>query len=670
MPDSNQSNNSQSNNNPPADVEVKIKSITVQTGITACLDGKPVKLPNWKQGKDLDDNGEGSKRPGVFASGGTEPGNLELVVKVKGAATGNKITLTGKLGDMVYTAAVEINPNETAESTQTVIAVPRSYPEGFERLYGHMEWTMENGSGNGDASSETVPIEKTLLELYWIYGPPGKMYKKGVWVEVLRLVNSISPGLKTRFKIMQRIINYCHASTSLEYDSASGASHYGVGCFGGAFQLEKYLEKVYPLCNCYDQAAAVQTFLGALGIDATWIYMKPFGYLKHAGLIGRGLGNNPFYLHEPPGPGNIGENNPNRTGFGSHSFCLIKEDDTHRDGFILDSCQGPHLGVDQPQQYLDESIDRKTELYGSVSYLPRPGTVNDMIQCGGVVNVEGVTTMQDDTGNCIPKCNQEPKTMAFRSNTGIEDLGKNMRLGGGVVFDWQTLIKCPALKKESWQLDYQTIRPGRGHAEGEWCFSRKLAGKTRHMRIEVFVSNKDIDESKNHLLVRAMSNNMPETPYSKNSSRGAPGHLSVVSGTPGFNASIWVFHNVCVLIETRESSVDIEPINQWIHEQVKNHVQDDLSGHLPVIDSVTASAGQIKTGEEVSIDIKIPKGGNKKQLKIEFHMDGDYLRLIRQKKNSLTFKGKQPGKAVVSVVVTDTRTLLCSHQYNVEIEVV
>jgi len=379
---------------------VEILSITVAGQITACLNGKPVKLPNWVPGIDLND-GNGSPRPGVFDI--TAPGrynSLEVRVKVKGLRDKETSKLTGKLLDLTFTAILTgDNVTGTTGKEMTVTAVPGNIPGYFKQVRGDMEWFLDK---------HKKPFQKTYLEIYWIYGPPGEMYKKGVWIEVLRLLVSHCTGLTDKEKIIQRIVNYCHARTRLQYDSKGAAARYAEAYWGGYFKLKAFLEQAHPLCNCYDQAGALQTLIGALGIKLTWIYMEPFGFINRTSLIGRGATNNPVFLNNLT-PEIVPGNDPNRTQFGAHSFCLREKEDKHP--VVLDACLGPILADVSPRQYLEIIID---------STRGNPGKLSDMYTCTGIIDLHAFNCL---VGVCEKLKNKDKKIKEFKKKIDFDSIG-------------------------------------------------------------------------------------------------------------------------------------------------------------------------------------------------------------------------------------------------------
>jgi hypothetical protein len=129
------------------------------------------------------------------------------------------------------------------------------------------------------------------------------------------------------------------------------------------------MERNNPLCNCYDQASAVQVLVGALGVQVAWCFLEPFGYIKPTNLVGVGLCNNPFFGTEERKK-MVPWDSPDRGGFGNHAFARTGGSK------ILDACGGPHTGSETSEQYVDASIDAAPSLYGGAF---RPGRASDIV---------------------------------------------------------------------------------------------------------------------------------------------------------------------------------------------------------------------------------------------------------------------------------------------------
>ena len=101
----------------------------------------------------------------------------------------------------------------------------------------------------------------------WAPSPPYRTH--GVWVEVLRFLVG-SRRLREQsvggYREYHRLLSWW-ARPSIRYRPRD-IEFYGVAHAGGAFSLRSYLLEGSSSCNCYDEAAAVQTLAGALGVIA------------------------------------------------------------------------------------------------------------------------------------------------------------------------------------------------------------------------------------------------------------------------------------------------------------------------------------------------------------------------------------------------------------------
>jgi hypothetical protein len=263
---------------------------------------------------------------------------------------------------------------------QTVALQITNMPSAVNWYRGDVTWKVETSTGSVDLQGST------RLEVFVVLAQPCTLFDKtgGVWMEVLRFLGEKGSilGVNSAQQGLQQVASYLHWSHGLTYDTMSGASSYGVTGSGSGtingFHLNDYLSKVSPTANCYDQAGAIQTFAAALGIQCDWLFLNPYGYINETHLLGiPGLCNNPFYQMNGSLP-LVTWNDPNRTAFGNHAFIRFN-------GFIFDACAGPHLGTEDPSQYVLSSIDARPLLYGP-SF--QPGTASQMKLMPGVEKIK------------------------------------------------------------------------------------------------------------------------------------------------------------------------------------------------------------------------------------------------------------------------------------------
>jgi hypothetical protein len=138
-----------------------------------------------------------------------------------------------------------------------------------------------------------------------------------------------------------------------------------------------YLLRAVPTCNCYDQCSAVHVLAGAVGVHLSWLYLDPYGFIKPTNLVGVGTCNNPFF--SSPRKKVVPWDDPDRSAFGNHAF-------PGPAGNAADACAGPHLGNETREEYLDASIDTRSELYSGTGF--HPGKLKDIVTKPDVQGVE------------------------------------------------------------------------------------------------------------------------------------------------------------------------------------------------------------------------------------------------------------------------------------------
>jgi hypothetical protein len=368
-------------------VRGKVTEVEFESPVKVSLGKKEVDKPHWKLGEKLKD-GDGSKRPAVLLTKDGAKGKdvvREVTVKVKLTEVKNvsgKANLLGRLGPLEITGECPLS-----EAEHTVKAKIKELPDGVRWYHRDASWALEGGN----LGQTMIILNTTLLEVFVVFHTPDhKLFqgKDGVWAEALRLLcrKAGVVGTKTEQEALEKIAGYCHGRHGLKYDSAGGGgSKYGPFGNGGSFQLGDYLVRKFPFANCYDQAGAVQTLAGCLGVIVNWLYLAPFGYIKPTRLLGyHGMCNNPFFLLDDPASGYtpskkmVPQNDSKRTAFGNHAFCGFRSK-------ILDACAGPHIGNEDKPQYVAASIDSTTTLYRTKG--GRAGEAKDIKTYPGVNEV-------------------------------------------------------------------------------------------------------------------------------------------------------------------------------------------------------------------------------------------------------------------------------------------
>lgn len=299
----------------------------------------PVSRPQWFPGSPA--------HPAAIAAGLADRATVRIALDpIPGAAPMG--LLTGRLGTLALRGRCRLAAGEQDVAVR-ITGDPRG---GFRHHAGDAEWSILP-----DGAMVPLALEpRTPLEIFELLGEPPDFYsgsgQTGVWVEALRfLVDQVRlAGVSLRAEAVRRIARFCHEDHGLTYDTQDGGGYFLSGASSGIFKLTEYLAggPRYPV-SCYDQAAAVQALAGALGIEAEYCRLQPFGHLQVVELVGVGRCNNPFFEdpRHPPEP--IVAGTP-RSFFSNHTFCRL-------DHQIYDACAGPHLGDDRADTYLASVID-------------------------------------------------------------------------------------------------------------------------------------------------------------------------------------------------------------------------------------------------------------------------------------------------------------------------
>ncbi len=389
---------------PKLDIEVEL---TWLDGHQAAREDVAISGPHWQrslvtsttdgnkeeQNPNLFHKNTQAKKPAVYEiSTSSTYKNPKIEVKIIGVSgkrftqddIGKSFNIKMELGSLKFDPTTFSLPQEGETTTITLNLSEKSKNDKVSSLFtiaDDAKWLVEY------KGKYTELPQKTRLELFFIYKKPALFFTNGVWVETLRFLFEKAgvKGNKDPAKTAEKITKYCHSSHGLEYHTAGGAPKYCSSDSGGNFELKKYMSKTKGnVINCYDQAAAVQAFCGALGIQSTWIYMNPYGFINKLALVGIGSCNNPFFKLDPNhistkpvvtmktplnrktvtisiGSDSIAYTSLEctdgklRTYFGNHAFIKLDQNNN-----ILDACAGPAQGTENLSGYASTAIDKNS----------------------------------------------------------------------------------------------------------------------------------------------------------------------------------------------------------------------------------------------------------------------------------------------------------------------
>jgi len=372
---------------PPDDVELAAELVSVNfiSSLKTSHAKATIKGPHWQAGQDrkiTDDWKKMAKKLGLPAEPyskraavyrvNSAGGKYDVEIKVKITKSKN-VTGDAKLVGNLRGLVIE-GPCPTSVGEHTIAATFTDPPEEIRAYRGKISWLLDAAT-----AGITVSLGPSLAEIYFTLGEPTTPFQDvGVWTEVLRFLDGKInvAGKKDKGVVAASITEYCHGSHGLRYDTEGGTAKYGTHPGVGTFELEGYLVRSSAACNCYDQASAIQVLAGALGINVSWCFIDPFGFITPTQLVGvSGSCNNPFFDHDEsnklvPWDSHI------REPFSNHAFARTE---TNK---VLDACAGPHLGTETATQYVAASIDSRPDLYRGRMRRDgrrfRPGNVGDI----------------------------------------------------------------------------------------------------------------------------------------------------------------------------------------------------------------------------------------------------------------------------------------------------
>ena len=369
--------------------KAKVVEVTFESDIKVSHSKATVAKPHWSESLDASlkeaewkigehsFRGPFSKRPAVYLAkrAGGGPRKAKIKVKVEKSDYGGTGKLSGALETMAFEGDCPLGAGE--HIVEVTVSPNYDSVRGFK---GTITWKIE-------AAEFTEIVGSTVAEVYFVLEEPADLYDpKGVWVEALRFLCYRVKNIKAKSKaadVTKIVTKYCHSDHGLKYDTVRGSTNY---CRGSSFDSLRFLLLDYMACkdeivNCYDQASAIQVLCGALGVKITWLYLDPFGFLNESNLVGVGMCNNPFFRARGANPNPVvASDDPGRTPFGNHAFCVNKAFKT------FDACAGPHVGTENTEEYLIASIDSTTRLYAHFRGL-RPGNVSDIKTKTGVASL-------------------------------------------------------------------------------------------------------------------------------------------------------------------------------------------------------------------------------------------------------------------------------------------
>ncbi|WP_428262132.1 hypothetical protein [Haliangium sp.] len=595
------------------------------------------------------------------------PTSLRMAVAVTAAEAGTEYRLDGLLHGRTPLLSGRVTATADGAQTLTFDAALTARPEGFVPLRSDdLSWQLTpDGAGPTPVTSSAPEIA-----LVWLPTTLTEVLGKGVPLAlVCELEDALDRSRSRRLEVDKGVLRWVTPGAPNQertaiaemvqwvfdrprprYDVAQGSHHYtDIPLAGGpnpparydfdqvVVLLQRYLE--YPLlpCNCYDQAAVLQLALRSIGVvDTRYCYLYPFGYLRTAGLVGRGQTNNPLYASNQT-EAMVADTDPNRTAFANHTFCRIEADHT-----IVDSCTGPHLGDQPPRRYVATATDDEVPEDPTVER----GTVEDIIEYTGVVGVESTVS------GVAPR--EEPTVRAFMDRVGYDEAAMLRRIPErAVAASWQDPLSSGFIDRTRWQIGYDELLPGVAEVRRHWG----LEAANAYLAIDLFVCQHGGQAARERFLSIGSSHTHAHPIFDP--VPGFPGHAAAQFRHPLKSRFMWVHHNVvCDLVGLGLGDDDgvVEDLQRWFLAQANAALTDDLTPHRPTISAITVSAPVMSLDAECRIDVQCDPSHV-----VDVTGAGPGLRLADRGAAHLCFVGVAPSQHRLAVLVVDPVTLLSAH---------
>ncbi|MFY1112720.1 MAG: hypothetical protein AB3K77_13725 [Methanosarcinaceae archaeon] len=671
-------------------INVKIKALDINGGVKTCLNGKVLLGPNWEA------SSRETLKPGVFVIGDEFDNAMSLEIEQEGLDSGKTLKITGIIDDLKFSGEIEGGVKE-----QTVSTRPEKAIDKFCCKKGDIVWKIAYSEEKGDSEEKpeekddseesleeagdskeitekvedpeeieeeiAITVETIPVEIYWIFGQPGTMFKRGTWVELLEFLSGeVISTPASKEECISGVVDYFHFKHELKYDSFCGASHYGVFEHGGFFNLKAYLTGSVPIANCYDQAAALQAILGGIGInDIEWLFLEPFGYLNKTDLLGRGECNNPFFLkHGHHDLEVVDEDSVLRTGFANHAFCGLLNKDN-----IIDICAGPHPGNDTAEEYVGKAVDSNLKLYPAARF-DRPGKKEDIVIGYGVADVERI-----EAANPLPfspesaKDEKMDKKKAEKLNKIKELLDYPTKYESldpytFVCCNWPDPLANPLLS--GWTMDLEQVRVGWKGVLKQWCMHD---GEER-INIEIYVSNSGPAPVHERIFKTLAATALNEcvhrpNPESERHISRVQGlnpenkrHITLTASTENYSQQLSAIYNVSFNVEGFNLETDItQDLLDWLENLALNGVTEDWDKFPKLKLIEPAFPANVALGETFTCRTD-PEINENKSPFLEFFTSNKNVSLEEESDLTFTFKALIPEYTPIGLVLTDRETLL------------
>lgn len=248
----------------------------------------------------------------------------------------------------------------------------------------------------------------------------------------------------------------------------------------------------------------------------------------------------------------------------------------------------------------------------------------------------------------------DQKVHKFKRLVGFDELpgsdGPN-----GVRADWHRLPAVLVEEVKGLRLDWESLHSfSSGMGTAQWTWQRR----ERQLHVEVFVSATGPAAARQRLLEIATDTTTVESHMVP--AIEALGDLSIEHFARSGREMVWVFHNVCVVVENDGNGPSILSVSRRIQAFMEAHLVADIARHVPRVTRIDLAPTPIRVGDTFRVKAHLDGPVQPPDVLIEF-CSADGLDLFDWEENrglERTFLAREPGRTALEIHVIDRKSLL------------
>jgi hypothetical protein len=248
----------------------------------------------------------------------------------------------------------------------------------------------------------------------------------------------------------------------------------------------------------------------------------------------------------------------------------------------------------------------------------------------------------------------DEKIRKFKRLVGFDDLPGSDD-PGGVRVDWHKLPTVLAEEVKGLRLDWESMSAFEtGIGTAQWTWQRR----DRQLHVEVFVSGTGPVAARQRLLEIATDTTTVESHMVP--SVEVLGDLSIEHFARTGREMVWVFRNVCVVVENDGNGPNVLSVSRRIQALREAHVVPDVARYVPRVTRIDLTPSPIRVGDTFSVTVHLGAPVRVSEVMIEFHPT-DTTDLFDWEENrglERTFLAREPGRTALEIHVLDRKSLL------------